>query len=167
LNIDILVNNAGISRSKSFENLTDEDWLDVFNVNVLGIVNFSKAIIPGMKEKKFGKIINVSSVKGYTTNAGSSAYAASKAAVINLTSSMANQYAPNILVNCVAPGFTKTEMTEKTWSPRVEKQVSEIPLMRMADPKEIAEVIVFLASNKSNYIVGQTIVVDGGLLIKN
>ncbi|MBS3087443.1 SDR family oxidoreductase [Candidatus Pacearchaeota archaeon] len=166
-NIDILINNAGIARSKNFWDLDSRDWREVFDANVLGVVNFSKAVIPGMIERKYGKIVNVSSIKGFPSNAGSSAYAASKAAVINLTASMANQYAPNIFVNCVAPGFTKTEMTNQTWSSRIKRQVDEIPLKRMAEPREIAETIVFLSSDKSSYITGQTIIVDGGLVISN
>lgn len=162
--IDILINSAGINLSKPFLEQTIGSWKATFNVNVLGVVNFSKAVIPKMSEK--GKIINISSVKGFPSTAGSPAYAASKAAIINLTSSMAKEFAPTILVNAVAPGFTNTDMTADTMSDRIKKQIAEIPLSRLANPKEIAEVILFLASNKSNYITGQTIIVDGGYTLK-
>lgn len=160
--IDILVNSAGINISKPFQELTSEDWLETFKANVLGTVNFSKAVIPKMNEAKYGKIINISSVKGYQNAAGRAAYSSSKATIINLTASMAKELSPYILVNSVAPGFTQTEMTQATWSERVKKHVGQSLLKRMAKPEEIAEVILFLASDRSSYITGQTILVDGG-----
>src|SRR3989344_294414 len=164
--IDILVNNAGINPSKTFMQLTNEDWHKIFEVNVLGVVNASKAVIPEMIKKGYGKIINIASVKGYTHVSGKPAYAASKAAVMRITSSMAEEFAPyNILINAVAPGFTETEMTKETLSPKIQGQIDKIPLKRMATPKEIAEAILFLASDKSDYITGQTIAVEGGYSI--
>ncbi|MDP3986955.1 MAG: glucose 1-dehydrogenase [Nanoarchaeota archaeon] len=165
--IDVLVNNAGINPSKTFMELTSQDWRDILEVNVLGTVNFSKTVIPRMLEKQYGKIINVASVKGYSHVSGKPAYASSKAAVIRMTSSMAEEFAPYILVNAVAPGFTETEMTERTISPKIQNQINRIPLKRMAEPREIAEAILFLASDKANYITGQTICVDGGFSISN
>jgi 3-oxoacyl-[acyl-carrier protein] reductase len=165
--IDVLINCAGINISKPFEDLTTEDWTNTFNTNVLGTVNFSKSIIPKMKKYKYGKIVNVASIKGYQSTVGRVAYASSKAAVINLTAGMAKELAPEILVNAISPGFTQTDMTNKTWSERIEKQVDSILLKRMAKPEEIAETILFLASDKSSYITGQTIIVDGGFYIKN
>lgn len=164
--IDILVNNAGINPSKTFMQLTNEDWQKVFEVNVLGVVNASKAVLPGMIKKGYGKIINIASIKGYPHISGKPAYAASKAAVIRITSSMAEEFAPyNILVNAVAPGFTETEMTKETLSPKIQSQIDKIPLKRMAKPNEIAEAILFLASDRANYITGQTLLVDGGYSI--
>lgn len=160
--IDVLVNSAGLNISKPFMKLSSEVWLDIFKVNVLGTVNFSKAVIPVMQKNKSGKIINLASVKGYPKTSGRAAYASSKAAIITLTASMAKEFAPHILVNAVAPGFTDTEMTESTWSERVQKQVNQTLLGRMAKPEEIAEVILFLASDKASYMTGQTILVDGG-----
>lgn len=161
--IDILVNNAGINPSKTFMKLTSDDWHGIFETNVFGAVNFSKAVIPEMIEKKYGKIINIASVKGYDSVAGKPAYAASKAAVMRLTSSMAEELAPyGILVNAIAPGFVNTEMTKATMSPIILKQIGKIPLKRMARAEEIAGTILFLASDKADYITGQTIVVDGG-----
>ena len=163
--IDILVNNAGINPSKTFIGLTNDDWRQIFETNVFGAVNFSRAVIPRMFEEEYGKIINIASVKGYDYVSGKPAYASSKSALMRMTSSMAGELAPYILVNAVAPGFTETEMTKETWSRRIEEQVSQIPLERMASPEEIAETILFLASDKANYITGQTFAVDGGYSI--
>lgn len=163
--IDVLVNNAGINPSKTFMDLTNEDWTDIFETNVLGTVNFSKAVIPKMIDNRYGKIINIASAKGHHHVRGKPAYASSKAAIMRITSSMAEEFAPHISVNAVAPGFTETEMTEKTLSPKIQSQIDKILLKRMAQPEEIAEVILFLASDRSSYITGQTISVDGGFSI--
>lgn len=164
--VDILVNNAGINPSKTFMQLTLDDWRNIFEVNVLGIVNASKAVIPGMMQRNYGKIINITSIKGYPHISGKPAYAASKAAVMRITSSMAEEFSPyHIFVNAVAPGFTQTEMTQATVSPQIQGQIKKIPLKRMAMPDEVAEAILFLASDKAQYITGQTLVVDGGYSI--
>ncbi|OGG58850.1 hypothetical protein A2765_00515 [Candidatus Kaiserbacteria bacterium RIFCSPHIGHO2_01_FULL_56_24] len=165
--IDLLVNNAGISISKPFLELTSEDWLATFSTNVMGTVNVSKAVISGMLKRKRGVIVNVSSIKGYPHTAGRAAFAASKAAVITLTASMAKEFAPHIRVNAVAPGFTETETTKEAWTERIYKQISSTPIGRAAKPEEIAEVILFLASDKTNYITGQTVIVDGGYSISS
>ena len=124
--------------------------------------------MPIMKRSKYvGKVKNIASIKGLYSSVGRVAYASSKAAVINLTTGLAKELAPKILVNAVAPGFTSTEMTENTWSDRIKEQVGNILLQRMADPSEIAEVVLFLSSEASEYITGQTINVDGGFSIKN
>ncbi len=162
LRVDILVNNAGISISKPLQELTEEDWQQTFNTNVLGAVNCSKAVVPHMLAGKYGKIINVASIKGHTATAGRPAFAASKAALLALTASMAKEFAPFILVNAVSPGFTETETTRSDWSERIYKQIDGSLLKRAAKAEEIAEVILFLASDKSNYITGQTIIADGG-----
>jgi len=161
--IDVLVNSAGVNLSKPFLEQTTESWKETFDVNVLGTVNFSKAVLPQMIRNRQGKIINIASIKGYLHIPGSTAYAASKAAIMSLTSNMAKEFAPHILVNAVAPGFTDTTMTEKTLTDRIRKQIDQIPLKRMARPEEIAEVILFLASDKCNYMTGETIKVSGGL----
>jgi 3-oxoacyl-[acyl-carrier protein] reductase len=161
--IDILVNNAGVNPSKTFMQLTGDDWRRIFEVNVLGVVNVSRAVISGMLQAGYGRIINIASVKGFPYISGKPAYAASKAAVMRMTSSMAEEFAPhNILVNAVAPGFVNTTMTTSTFSPQIQAQINSIPLKRMAEPSEIAEAVLFLASDKANYITGQTLVVDGG-----
>ncbi|MFA4960737.1 MAG: SDR family NAD(P)-dependent oxidoreductase [Candidatus Pacearchaeota archaeon] len=163
--IDILVNNAGINPSKKFMDLTNDDWSRIYSVNLMGPVNFSRAVIPGMQDRGHGRIINISSAKGYNHVTGKPAYAASKAALMRLTTSMAQEFAPHILVNSVAPGFTKTEMTAGTMSPQIQGQIDKIPLRRMANAREIAEVVLFLASDNASYITGQTIAVDGGFSI--
>ena len=162
-NIDILVNNAGINPSKTFMQLSPRDWQQIFEINVFGVVNVARAVIPGMLEREGGRIINIASIKGYPHISGKPAYAASKAAVMRITSSLAEEFAPHILVNAVAPGFTETEMTAATLSPKIRDQIDKIPLRRMAKPDEIAEIILFLASDKANYITGHTLLVDGGL----
>ena len=166
--INILVNSAGVNISKTFNDLTDTDWRSVYDINLFGLVNVTRHVVPIMKRSKStGKIINIASIKGLYASVGRVAYASSKAAVINLTTGLAKELAPDILVNAVAPGFTNTEMTDKTWSDRIKKQVDNILLKRMADPKEIAEVVLFLSSSANEYITGQTINIDGGFSIKN
>lgn len=166
-NIDILINNAGISISKPFLELTTEDWLETFSTNVMGTVNVSKAVIPGMLKRKRGAIVNISSIKGYPHTVGRAAFAASKAALITMTASMAKEFAPHIRVNAVAPGFTETETTKEAWTERIYKQISSTPIGRAAKPEEIAEVILFLASDKTSYITGQTVIADGGYSISS
>jgi len=166
--IDVLINSAGINISKSFKNLTNSDWKTIYDINVFGLANVTRHVVPIMKRSKYvGKVINIASIKGLYSSVGRVAYASSKAAVINLTTGLAKELAPKILVNAVAPGFTSTEMTESTWSDRIKEQVGNILLQRMADPSEIAEVVLFLSSEASEYITGQTINVDGGFSIKN
>ncbi len=166
--IDVLVNSAGVNISKAFDNLTDSDWKTIYDINIFGLVNVTRHAVPIMKKSKStGKIINIASIKGLYASVGRVAYASSKAAVINLTTGLAKEFAPGILVNAVAPGFTNTEMTDNTWSDRIKKQVGNILLKRMADPKEIAEVVLFLSSSANEYITGQTINIDGGFSIKN
>ena len=166
--LDVLVNSAGVNISKPFEDLDFKDWQIIYNVNVFGMVNVIKYALPIMKENQsISKIINIGSVKGTYSAVGRAAYASSKSAIINLTTSLAKEYGPRILVNCVSPGFTATKMTKDTWSKRIKKQVESIILKRIADPSEIAEVVLFLSSDKCNYITGQNINVDGGFGIKN
>ena len=166
--INVLVNSAGVNISKTFDDLTDTDWKAVYDINLFGLVNVTRHAVPIMKKSKStGKIINLASIKGLYASVGRVAYASSKAAVINLTTGLAKELAPGILVNAVAPGFTNTEMTDNTWSDRIKKQVDNILLKRMAEPKEIAEVVLFLSSDANEYITGQTINIDGGFSIKN
>jgi 3-oxoacyl-[acyl-carrier protein] reductase len=161
--IDILVNNAGINPSKTFTELTDQDWKEIFAVNVFGLANVSRAVLPSMIKARGGKIVNIASIKGLSSVSGKPAYAAAKAAVMRMTSSMAEEFAPhNIQVNAVAPGFTDTEMTSATLSPKIKAQIEKIPAKRMAKPEEIAEAVLFLASDRADYVTGQTLVVDGG-----
>ncbi len=166
--LNIIVNSAGINISKPFEKLTLSDWQSIYDTNVYGIVNVIKNALPILKKNKsVSKIINIASIKGTYSAVGRAAYASSKAAVINITRSLAKEFAPDIVVNSVSPGFSSTQMTEKTWSKRIRDQVNTILLQRMAHPKEIAHVILFLCSDECSYITGQNINVDGGYGIKN
>lgn len=162
--IDILVNCAGITNTKFFLETTTEEWLEMFKVNVLGTANFCKAIIPLMQKAGSGRIVNIASIRGYGITSGRTAYSVSKAAIINLTSTLAKEFAPTIVVNAVSPGFTNTDMA-KTWSEPVRKQAKSSLLGRIAEPEEIAEAILFLASDKASFITGQTLLVDGGYSI--
>lgn len=162
--IDILVNSAGISLNQKFLESTDEVWLDVFKTNVLGTTHFCQAVIPEMQKNNYGRIVNIASIRGFYTTSGNASYSASKAAIVNLTSVLAKQFAPNILVNAVAPGFTDTPIA-KTWNEQVQTQAKDNLLSRIAQPEEIAEAILFLAGDKASFITGQTILVDGGYSI--
>ncbi len=161
--IDVLINSAGIVVPKPFLESDDENWLNQFSVNVLGVVHCVQAVIPYMQKADTGRIVNVSSTRGHASLAAgrNTAYSASKAAVINLTSSLAKEYAPNIAVNAVSPSFTLTDISE-TWNDTVWKQVEMSLLGRVAQPKEIAQAILFLASDQASFITGQTLLVDGG-----
>jgi 3-oxoacyl-[acyl-carrier protein] reductase len=164
--IDALINSAGIGKAESFLEATDEHWLEMYRTNVLGVVNFCQAVIPHMQQEGRGRIVNIGSIRGHDTAASNRimAYSASKAAVINLTASLAKEFAPNIAVNAVSPGFTETDITEN-WTDAVWEQTKTSLLGRIGQPKELAEAIVFLASDQASFITGQTLVVDGGYMI--
>lgn len=163
-NIDILVNSAGISLNQKFLESTDDVWLEIFKVNVLGTTHFCQAVVPEMQKNNYGRIVNIASVRGYPSTSGNPAYSASKAAIVNITSSLAKQFAPNIFVNAIAPGFTNTAIAQ-SWDEEVRAQATNNLLGRIAEPKEIAEAILFLASDKASFITGQTLLVDGGYSI--
>jgi 3-oxoacyl-[acyl-carrier protein] reductase len=168
--IDALVNSAGINISKPFDMLSQKDWLDVFNTNFFGLVHLCKLFSELSTDANFEvplRIINLSSIKGFRNSNGRLAYASSKAALNLFTAGLAKELAPAVLVNAVAPGFTMTEMTESTWTPRIEAQVNRIPLKRMARPDEIAGVVSFLLGPDSSYMTGQTIIVDGGFTVND
>lgn len=161
--IDIAINNAGIVRDRTLKNMTSEDWDDVIAVNLTGIFNVSKEIVPQMIAQKSGAIINLSSVIGKTGAIGQANYAAAKAGVIGFTKSCALELARhNICVNAVCPGFVDTDMTRGIPADIKEKIVSKIPVGRFATPQEIAKVVSFIALHNS-YITGQSIDVNGGL----
>jgi 3-oxoacyl-[acyl-carrier protein] reductase len=159
--IDILVNNAGICQSAvDFEDLSDEDWDKLLAVNLKGTINCIRAVIPIFKRKKYGKIINMSSLAGEVGGIATAvSYATSKAAILGLTKTLAkNLGAYNINVNAVAPGFIRTAMTAD-----LDHKVEMIPLLRLGQPEEVADVVLFLASERSRYITGATIDVNGGI----
>ena len=163
--IDCLVNCAGIAPRATFLESTDELWLDIFKVNVLGTAHFCQAVIPQMQKNKYGRVVNIASIRAYENTSGRPAYSASKAAIVNLTAVLAKEFAPQIAVNAVAPGYTDTPLAKKTWDEEVWKKVESALLGRIAQPREIAEAILFLASDKASFITGQTIIVDGGYSI--
>jgi 3-oxoacyl-[acyl-carrier protein] reductase len=164
--VDILVNNAGITRDNLLLRMSEEDFDQVVDVNLKGYFNCTKAVIRPMLKNKKGKIINITSVIGITGNVGQSNYAAAKAGVIGFTKSLAKELGgKGINVNAVAPGFIQTDMTDKL-PEEIKKKIGEnIPLKTFGKPEDVAALVVFLASDDSDYITGQTIGVDGGLAL--
>ena len=164
--IDMLVNNAGITKDTLLMRMKEEDFDKVINVNLKGTYNVTKNVIPYMMKQKYGKIINISSVVGVSGNAGQANYAASKAGIIGFTKSVAKELASrNILANCVAPGFIKTDMTDILSDSVKESINSQIPLKKMGTAKEVANAVYFLGNEENTYITGQVLNVDGGMLM--
>lgn len=164
--IDILVNNAGITRDSLFIRMKEEDWNAVINTNLTGIFNCTKVAAKYMMKKRSGRIINMSSVSGIMGNAGQTNYAAAKAGVIGFTKSLAREMASRgITVNAVAPGFIATDMTAAMPEKAQENVLSAIPLGKMGKPEDIANAVLFLASDRASYITGQVIHVDGGMVM--
>ncbi|NLM04400.1 MAG: 3-oxoacyl-[acyl-carrier-protein] reductase [Clostridiales bacterium] len=164
--IDILVNNAGITKDNLLMKMKEEEWQQVMDVNLKGTFLMTKAVIRNMIRQKQGKIINISSVVGVTGNIGQTNYSASKAGVIGFTKSLAKEVSgKGIMVNAIAPGFIETDMTEVLREDIKEKILNNIPLKKFGKPKDVANLVVFLSSDKSNYITGQVIHIDGGMAI--
>ncbi len=164
--INILVNNAGINRDNLLMRLKEEDWDQVMATNLKGVFNCTKAVIRGMMKERKGKIINISSVVGLSGNIGQSNYAASKAGIIGFTKAMAQELASrNIQVNAVAPGFITTDMTQQLTSEMQEQILNRIPLKRFGKPEDVANAVSFLASPAADYITGQVLCVDGGMIM--
>ncbi|MDQ7066302.1 MAG: 3-oxoacyl-[acyl-carrier-protein] reductase [candidate division KSB1 bacterium] len=164
--VDILVNNAGITRDNLLVRMSYEEWQAVLDVNLTGVFNCIKAVTRTMMKQRAGKIINISSVVGEIGNAGQANYSAAKAGIIGLTKSVAKELASrNIQVNCVAPGYIQTDMTEQIPESAREQLLNAIPAGRMGTPEEVAALVVFLASSDSDYITGQVMNVDGGMVM--
>ncbi len=164
--LDILVNNAGLTRDNLLMRLKDDDWNAVLDANLKGAFATMRAATRGMMKRRWGRIINITSVVGITGNAGQANYAASKAGLIGLTKSVAKELASrNILVNAVAPGFIETDMTAALTPEAREALQSQIPLARLGAPGDIASAVAFLASEHASYITGQVLVVDGGMVM--
>jgi 3-oxoacyl-[acyl-carrier protein] reductase len=162
--IDILVNNAGITRDGLFVRMSDKDWDDVIEVNLTSVFRLTREIAYPMMRRKGGRIINITSVVGVTGNPGQANYCASKAGMIGFSKSLAQEIASrNVTVNCVAPGFIASAMTEKLNEKQKEAIMGAIPMRRMGTGAEIAAAVVFLASSEAQYITGQTIHVNGGM----
>ncbi len=164
--IDILVNNAGITRDNLIMRMKEEEFDSVIETNLKGVFNCLKAVTRPMMKQRYGRIINISSVVGVLGNAGQANYVAAKAGVIGLTKSSARELASRgITVNCVAPGFIDTDMTKELSEDLRSKLVADIPLARLGEPEEVAKVVAFLASDSASYMTGQTLHVDGGMVM--
>ena len=164
--IDILVNNAGIVRDKSFVKMTPQMWTEVLSVNLDGAFYCTKAVIEGMLERKYGRIVNISSVIGRMGNRGQANYAASKAGLIALSQTLAKEFAgKGITVNAVAPGFIETGMLRSVPTEIMDKILAQIPLGRLGKPSEVAGAVAYLVSEDGDYITGQVIDINGGLYI--
>ncbi len=162
--LEILVNNAGITMDNLSIRLTEENWKKVLDINLTSTFLMCKFAIKKMLKKKYGKIINITSIVGHTGNLGQANYAASKAGIMGFSKSLAIEYAKkNININCISPGFIKTAMTDKLDDKFKEVIISKIPSARLGEPEDIANAVLFLASNHSNYINGETIHVNGGM----
>jgi len=162
--IDILVNNAGITRDKLLMRMREEDWDSVLDVNLKGAFNTTKAVSRVMMKQREGTIINIASVVGLMGNAGQANYAASKAGLIGFTKSVAREMAArNITVNAVAPGFIETAMTDELSDKVIAEMTDNIPLDDLGQPEDVANAVLFLASDTANYITGEVIRVDGGM----
>jgi 3-oxoacyl-[acyl-carrier protein] reductase len=164
--VDILVNNAGLTRDNILLRLSLEDWDAVLAANLSGAFYATRAVIKGMMKRRWGRIVNVTSIVGLTGNKGQANYAASKAGLIGFTKSVAKEYASRgILANCVAPGFIETDMTAALPEEARATLLEDIALGRLGQPADVAGAVLFLASDLSGYITGQVLVVDGGMVI--
>ena len=164
--VDILVNNAGITKDNLMLRMSDADWDVVIKVNLKGTFNCTKAVSRVMMKQRSGKIINIASIIGIIGNAGQANYSASKAGIIALTKTTAKEFASrNININAVAPGFIQTDMTAKLSEDVKQKMLAMIPLNKLGSPNDVANACLFLASEDAAYITGQTIVVDGGMVM--
>ena len=162
--LDCLINNAGITQDNLAIRMNVEEWKKVIDVNLTSTFLLSKFAVKKMLKNKYGKIINITSVVGHTGNLGQANYTASKAGIIAMSKSLAIEYAKkNININCISPGFIKTEMTDKIEEKFKEAIISKIPSSRLGEPEDVANAVLFLASDQSNYINGETIHVNGGM----
>lgn len=164
--VDILVNNAGVTKDNLLLRMTETDFDSVVNANLKSVFNYTKAVLKTMLGQRHGKIVNISSVVGIIGNPGQANYVASKAGVIGLTKSNAKELASrNINVNAVAPGFIETDMTDKLNDQQKEAILNNVPIKRLGKPEDVAKLVAFLASSEADYITGQVISVDGGMVM--
>ncbi len=162
--VDILVNNAGITRDNIFMRMSDEEWASVLEVNLTSTMRLCKGVIRGMMKSRWGRIVNISSVVGATGNPGQANYAASKAGMVGMSKSIAYEVASRgITVNCVAPGFITTAMTDKLTDDQKSGILSQVPAGRMGDADEIAAAVLYLSSPEAAYVTGTTLHVNGGM----
>ncbi|MFN3228949.1 MAG: acetoacetyl-CoA reductase [Asticcacaulis sp.] len=161
--IDVLVNNAGITRDGFFHKMTPLQWQEVIHTNMDSVFNMTRQVIEGMRERNYGRIINISSVNGQKGQAGQTNYSAAKAGMIGFTKALALESArKGITVNCIAPGYTNTEMVAAVPQNVLDGIIAQIPVGRLGEPEEIAELTAFLASDRASFITGATIAVNGG-----
>ena len=164
--IDILVNNAGITKDNLFMRMSEDDWNEVININLNSIFKLTKLLIKGMIKRRYGRIINITSVIGVAGGAGQSNYSASKAGIIAMSKSLAQEVGSrSVTVNSIAPGFIETNMTAELSDDRKEDILRSISVGRLGKPDDIAGAVCFLASDKASYITGQTIHINGGMLM--
>ena len=165
-NISILVNNAGITKDTLLMKMKDEDWDEVMNTNLKSVFKLCQSVIRKMMKNRYGRIINISSVVGHSGNAGQTNYTASKAGISGFTKSLAQEVGSRgITVNCVAPGFIDTEMTRSLPEEYKDQLISKIPLGKLGSPNDIANAVAFLASQNAGYITGETLHINGGMLM--
>lgn len=164
--VDILVNNAGITRDNLMMRMKDDEWDDVINTNLKGVFICTKAVTRQMMKQRYGRIVNIASIVGVMGNAGQANYVAAKAGVIGLTKTTARELASrNITANAVAPGFITTDMTDKLGEDIQKTMLAQIPLGRFGKPEEVAKAALFLASDDASYMTGQTLHLDGGMVM--
>lgn len=164
--LDILINNAGITKDNLLMRMKEAEWDDVININLKGVFLCTKAVTRQMMKQRVGRIINIASIVGVSGNPGQANYVAAKAGVIGLTKTTAKELASrNITVNAIAPGFITTDMTDKLPEEVITEMLKQIPLARLGEPKDIAKITAFLASDDSSYITGQTLHIDGGMVM--
>ena len=162
--VDILVNNAGITRDNLFMRMSGDEWDEVLNVNLKSAMLLSKGVMRGMMKARWGRIVNVSSIVGATGNPGQANYAASKAGLVGMSKSLAYEVASRgITVNCIAPGFITTAMTDKLTEDQKNGILAQVPAGRMGDAGEIAAAALYLASNEAGYVTGATLHINGGM----
>ena len=165
-NIDILINNVGVTKDTLLMKMKDEDWDEVINTNLKSVFKLSRSVIRKMMKNRYGRIINISSVVGHTGNAGQTNYTAAKAGMSGFTKSLAQEVGSRgVTVNCVAPGFIDTDMTRSLPDDYKNQLLSKIPLARLGSPKDIANAVTFLASDNASYKTGETLHINGGMLM--
>ena len=165
--IDVLINNAGMNKIDPIEKIKDEDWHNIYNINLYGPFVLTREISKIMKKNKYGRIVNIASIFGVISREKRAAYSSTKSGLIGLTKATAHDLAKdNILVNSISPGFIDTELTKNILGEKSMKEISSsIPLKRLGDPDEIAKLVLFLTSDQNTYITGENIIIDGGYTI--
>jgi len=162
--VDILINNAGLTRDGLALRMKDEDWDAVLNVNLSAAFRLTRSALKGMMSRRWGRIVNITSIVGVTGNGGQANYAASKAGLIGMSKSLAQEMAPrNVTVNCIAPGFIVTAMTDALTEDQKKRMLGAIPVGYLGEPKDIAAGVVYLASEEARYVTGQTLHINGGM----